>query len=94
MAQGKKSWRELCAAVTNEADPTKLFALTEELISAFDESSSTVSCDKGSYDTEEDKACRDTEHKPIVDVPAASESLPADLPLTAVQSHTPSASPI
>jgi hypothetical protein len=34
----EKNWRVLCVAVTNERDATKLSALVEELIEAFDNS--------------------------------------------------------
>jgi len=38
MADGlQKDWRELCAAVTNETDPTKLTSLVQELIEALDQ---------------------------------------------------------
>jgi len=37
MADGlQKDWRELCAAVTNECDSTKLTSLVQELIEALD----------------------------------------------------------
>jgi hypothetical protein len=37
MADGmQKDWRELCVAVTNESDPTKLSSLVQELIEALD----------------------------------------------------------
>ena len=37
MADGtQKDWRELCVAVTNERDSTKLSSLVEELIEALD----------------------------------------------------------
>ena len=37
MAEGmQKDWRELCVAVTNESDPTKLSSLVQELIEALD----------------------------------------------------------
>ena len=37
MADGKqKDWRELCVAVTNEKDTTKLSSLIQELIEALD----------------------------------------------------------
>jgi len=37
MANGtKKDWRELCVAVTNERDSTKLGSLVQELIDALD----------------------------------------------------------
>ena len=37
MADGMhKDWRELCVAVTNESDPTKLSSLVQELIKALD----------------------------------------------------------
>jgi hypothetical protein len=37
MADGiEKDWRELCVAVTNENDSTKLSSLVEELIQALD----------------------------------------------------------
>lgn len=37
MADGmQKDWRELCAAVTNETDSTKLTSLVQELIEALD----------------------------------------------------------
>jgi hypothetical protein len=37
MADGvQKDWRELCAAVTNERDSTKLTSLVQELIEALD----------------------------------------------------------
>ena len=37
MADGlRKDWRELCVAVTNENDPTKLSSLVQELIEALD----------------------------------------------------------
>jgi hypothetical protein len=37
MAEGiQKGWRELCVAVTNESDPTKLSSLVQELIEALD----------------------------------------------------------
>ena len=32
----EKDWRELCAAVTNESDSTKLSSLVQELIEALD----------------------------------------------------------
>ena len=38
MADGlQKDWRELCAAVTNETDSTKLTSLVQELIAALDQ---------------------------------------------------------
>jgi hypothetical protein len=38
MANGmQKDWRELCLAVTNESDSTKLTSLVQELIRALDE---------------------------------------------------------
>ena len=38
MADGlQKDWRELCVAVTNETDSTKLSSLVQELIDALDE---------------------------------------------------------
>jgi hypothetical protein len=37
MADGMQNdWRELCVAVTNESDPTKLTSLVQELIEALD----------------------------------------------------------
>ena len=33
----QKDWRELCVAVTNESDSTKLSSLVQELIEALDE---------------------------------------------------------
>jgi len=37
MADGvQKDWRELCVAVTNESDSTRLTALVQELIEALD----------------------------------------------------------
>jgi hypothetical protein len=33
----KKNWRDLCVAVTNERDSTKLSSLVQELIGALDE---------------------------------------------------------
>jgi len=37
MADGmQKDWRELCVAVTNESDSTKLSSLVQELIEALD----------------------------------------------------------
>jgi hypothetical protein len=37
MADGmKKDWRELCVAVTNETDSTRLTSLVQELIEALD----------------------------------------------------------
>ncbi len=37
MADGiQEDWRELCAAVTNESDSTKLSSLIQELIEALD----------------------------------------------------------
>jgi len=37
MADGmQKDWRELCLAVTNEADPAKLSLLVQDLIEALD----------------------------------------------------------
>jgi len=37
MADGRqKDWRELCIAVTNETDSTKLSSLVQELIEALD----------------------------------------------------------
>jgi hypothetical protein len=37
MAGGiKRDWRELCIAVTNESDSTKLSSLVQELIEALD----------------------------------------------------------
>ena len=39
MAEGtRKDWRELCVAVTNESDSTKLSSLVQELIEALDRS--------------------------------------------------------
>jgi hypothetical protein len=39
MADGmQKDWRELCLAVTNESDSTKLSSLVQELIEALDRS--------------------------------------------------------
>ena len=39
MADGmQKDWRELCVAVTNEMDSTKLTSLVQELIEALDRS--------------------------------------------------------
>ena len=32
----QKDWRELCVAVTNERDPTKLSSLVQQLIEALD----------------------------------------------------------
>ena len=32
----KKDWRELCAAVTNESDSTKLSSLVQQLIEALE----------------------------------------------------------
>jgi len=38
MADGtKRDWRELCLAVTNESDPTKLGPLVQQLIEALEE---------------------------------------------------------
>ncbi len=38
MADGRqKDWRELCIAVTNESDSTKLSSLVQELIEALDQ---------------------------------------------------------
>jgi len=38
MANGRqKDWRELCIAVTNESDSTKLSSLVQELIEALDQ---------------------------------------------------------
>jgi hypothetical protein len=38
MADGmRKDWCELCVAVTNESDPTKLSSLVQELIEALDQ---------------------------------------------------------
>jgi hypothetical protein len=38
MADGmKRDWRELCLAVTNESDPTKLGSLVQRLIVALEE---------------------------------------------------------
>ena len=82
MTNGKRNWRELCLAVANETDGTKLLDLTEELIVALDERKST-----GSSHTKMDGS--------IVDARAESESLPAELlPQTWAQNHTPSASPL
>ena len=36
MADMQKDWRELCVAVTNESDSTKLTSLVQELIEALD----------------------------------------------------------
>lgn len=36
MADSKRDWRELCFAVTNEQDSTKLSSLVQELIEALD----------------------------------------------------------
>ena len=36
MADGQNNWRELCVAVTNERDSTKLSSLVQELIEALD----------------------------------------------------------
>ena len=33
----QKDWRDLCVAVTNESDPTKLSSLVQELIEALDQ---------------------------------------------------------
>ncbi len=82
MTNGRRNWRELCLAVANETDGTKLLDLTEELIVALDERKST-----GPSHTKMDGS--------IVDARAESESLPAELlPQTSAQNHTPSASPI
>jgi len=42
----QKDWRELCVAVTNESDSTKLSSQVQELIEALDEGdrSQKVSC--------------------------------------------------
>ena len=37
MADTKRDWRELCLAVLNEKDSTKLSSLVQELIEALDE---------------------------------------------------------
>lgn len=37
MAEDRRDWHELCAAVTKEQDPTKLLALVDELLAVFDE---------------------------------------------------------
>jgi hypothetical protein len=37
MAEEKRDWRELCVAITNERDRTKLLDLMEELLAAIDE---------------------------------------------------------
>jgi hypothetical protein len=38
MADGlQKDWRELCVAVTNESDSTKLSSLVQQLIEALDQ---------------------------------------------------------
>ena len=42
MADGmQKDWRELCVAVTNESDSTKLTSLVQELIEALDKGERT-----------------------------------------------------
>ncbi len=33
----RKDWRELCVAVTNESEPTKLSSIIEELIEALNQ---------------------------------------------------------
>jgi hypothetical protein len=37
MTEEKRDWRELCVAITNERDRTKLLDLMEELLAAIDE---------------------------------------------------------
>lgn len=37
MADTKRDWREVCLAVTNEQDSTKLSSLVQELIEALDQ---------------------------------------------------------
>jgi hypothetical protein len=77
MSTGKKDWRELCIAVLNETDTTKLLELTEELIAAFDEQNPSPSLDT-------------VLKKPTIDALAESELLRSELlPLAAVQSHPP-----
>jgi hypothetical protein len=42
MAEERRDWRELCAAVANEQDPVKLLALMEELLAALDDRESSL----------------------------------------------------
>jgi hypothetical protein len=37
MAEDRRDWHELCAAVTKEQDPKKVLALVDELLAVFDE---------------------------------------------------------
>jgi hypothetical protein len=74
MPTGKKDWRELCIAVLNETDSTKLLELTEELIAAFDEQNPSPSLD--------------TPKQSTIDALGESELLRSELlPLAAVQNH-------
>ncbi len=45
MADGmQKDWRELCVAVTNESDSTKLSSLVQELIKALEKGERSWHC--------------------------------------------------
>jgi hypothetical protein len=56
----QKDWRELCAAVSNERDSTKLSLLIQELIEALDErwgKPSVYAVPRSSHRTAEDAPC-------------------------------------
>jgi hypothetical protein len=60
MADGtQKDWRELCVAVTNESNPTKLSSLVQELIEALDQGERSwryISCPPGAMATNQEAA--------------------------------------
>jgi hypothetical protein len=40
----QRDWRELCVAVTNETDPTRLTSLVQELVEALDRAERSWRC--------------------------------------------------
>jgi hypothetical protein len=46
MSQGKRDWRKLCKAITEEQDSGKLFELIQQLLAALDERKSSASSNK------------------------------------------------
>ena len=48
----QKDWRELCAAVTNESDSTKLTSLVQELIEALDQGEQKLASSRLSRSTQ------------------------------------------
>ena len=60
MAEGvQRDWRELCVAVTNESDSTKLSSLVQELIEALDKGEQRwrhTSCPPHAFETHREAA--------------------------------------